>query len=109
MQISRPVILHFAHQLRTLSPEHYEDVANHSLVVMKQSPINLDEANFVLRDQLCNYYIQTGQFSDAAQILAGVNVESTTRVFTEEEKVKYFALYFKLIYIFLYLSSYAYV
>eukprot|EP01031_Cornospumella_fuschlensis_P028426 gene28426-34317_t len=86
-QISRPVVLHFANQIRPLSPEHYEDVANHSLIVMKQCPINLDEANFVLRDQLCNYYIQTGQFSDAAQILAGVNVESTTRVFTEEEKV----------------------
>ena len=80
------MILHYAQSISNLPAEFFEDIANYALLSIKNCPINLDEANYILRDHLFTYYVQCGQFSDAAQILAGVNVDSTTKVFTDEEK-----------------------
>lgn len=53
---------------------------------MKSSANNFDEADFIIRDGLFSTYLKWGQFSDAAQSLAGLNVESTTRPYTDNEK-----------------------
>ena len=85
-QASRSALSHFAVSIKTLDSDQYESVANHTLSKMKSSANNFDEADFIIRDGLFSTYLKWGQFSDAAQSLAGLNVESTTRPYTDNEK-----------------------
>jgi hypothetical protein len=52
-----------------------------------QSVSTYDEADYILRDGLFAKFIDAEQFSDAAQILSGTNLDSLSRPYTEKEKV----------------------
>ena len=85
------MILHFAKAVSsTMSGEELYDTACHLITAIKQNVSSYDEADFILREALFNYYLGCEQFSDAAQILCGANLESTTRVFTDKEKADIF-------------------
>lgn len=85
--VSKAVMNHLASNVQRIPANIFEEVVNFALVAIKQSPINLDEPNYPLRNELFNYYINCGEFADAAATLAGVNLDSTTRPFSDEEKV----------------------
>eukprot|EP00981_Chlorochromonas_danica_P002058 scaffold420_cov169-Ochromonas_danica.AAC.18 len=88
-QVSKPGLAYLLPAMqKRLTSEEYEDLANSILVAMKQcqSSLPLDELSYQLRDQLFSFYIQCGQYSDAATTLAGVNVDSSIRPFNDEEK-----------------------
>lgn len=63
-----------------------ESIGNYTLSKLKSSANNFDEADFTIRDSLFSIYLKWGQYSDAAQSLAGLNVDSATRPYTESEK-----------------------
>lgn len=86
LQASRSALSQFAVSIKALDSEQYESIANFTLTKMKSSANNFDEADFIIRDGLFNTYLKWGQFSDAAQALAGLNVESTTRPYSDNEK-----------------------
>lgn len=80
------MLTHFAQAIKALNATVLEDVANQSLMLMKQSQVNLDEASYIIRDLLFDYYVQCGQYADAAATLSAVNLDSTARPFADEEK-----------------------
>lgn len=72
--------------MKNVSAEVFEEVANFTLSKIKASANNYDETDFILRDHLCSLYLGWNQFSDAAATLAGLNLDSTTRPYTDFEK-----------------------
>lgn len=66
--------------------DSFVEVALLSISLIKQNASNYDDADFLLREALFSKYIDAEQYSDAAQILSGVNLESTSRIFSDREK-----------------------
>ena len=62
------------------------EISKFTLQAIKQNLSTYDEADFILREALFAKYIDAEQFSDAALVLSGANLDSTTRVFSEKEK-----------------------
>lgn len=81
-------MLYFAQSICKQIPEdQLEELGTSSLDALKPFSNQYDEADYVLRDRLFNLYVSWGQCVNAAQILSGVNLASTARVFTDSEKV----------------------
>ena len=87
-QAMKATALLFAKKLKELVPldERYVEVALHAISALKAHPSSFDEPDHALRETLFNYYISIEQFKEAAQILAGVNVDSNTKIFSDMEK-----------------------
>lgn len=64
----------------------FVEISKFTLQAIKQNLSTYDEADFILREALFAKYIDAEQFSDAALVLSGANVDSTTRVFSDKEK-----------------------
>ncbi len=62
------------------------EISNFTLQAIKQNLSTYDDADFILREGMFAKYIEAEQYSDAALILSGTNLDSTTRVFSEKEK-----------------------
>lgn len=62
------------------------EIACYMITSIKNNISSYDEADYILRESLFKCYLNSEQYSDAAQILAGVNLDSTSRIFTEKEK-----------------------
>lgn len=86
MDLAPQVVTHIAESLSGLQADTFQDVATFLIEKIKAHPVAFDEADYIVRDKLFSYYIDCQEFSDAAVVLAGVNVESTNRIFTDEEK-----------------------
>lgn len=89
IQVTRSVLTHIASSMKSLSEEQYYEVSVYLIGVIKQHPgaPSLDEADFILRDTLFTYCVACEEYTEAAQFLAGANLDSATRVFSELEKV----------------------
>lgn len=85
--IARPAMMHLARGVKALSGAALETAATHMLAALKAQSVAFDEAEFVLRDALFEYLVSTGEYAEAAAVLAAVNLESTSRVFSDAEKV----------------------
>lgn len=79
-------MLHFSNSVKALKPELFEEIVTYTLSKLKSTTNNHDESDFILRDQLFNVYVKWGRYSDAAQTLAGLNLESTIKVYSDLEK-----------------------
>jgi hypothetical protein len=87
-QTSRAVIIHFANSIKRLAGEPLEEIASFAVTSIKNHLMSFDEADYILRDTLCAYYLATEQFKDAAIILSGINLESSTTPFSDTEKTE---------------------
>jgi len=89
VQVTKPVLTYLATAVKQLSDDHFYDIAVFLVTCIKQnaSAQSYDEADFILRDGLFSYCVGCEEYTEAAQYLAGSNLESTTRVFTDLEKV----------------------
>lgn len=91
---SKSLLAFFCKYLKTKSEQNanksltWEDIWNHIITTIKQNgyAVLYDESDFICRDSLFNYYISCEQFSEAAQTLSLINLDSTSRVFTDQEK-----------------------
>lgn len=75
-QITKTVLVYLAKAARRLEEDAYFEFACYMLTCLKQqhqssSSSQYDDADFELRDGLFDYYINCGEYSDAAKILAG--------------------------------------
>lgn len=84
--MARTAITAFASAVKVLPAEKLEEVGNYTLSKIKTTANNYDEADFVLRDAIFSVYLSWGQYSDAAQTLSGLNLESATRPYSDTEK-----------------------
>jgi hypothetical protein len=89
VQVAKPVLVHLANDIKSLPEESYYDVAVFLVSSIKQHPSasTFDEADFILRDGLFTHCVTSEEYTEAAQFLAGTNLDSTSRVFTDLEKV----------------------
>ncbi len=86
-QVAKSLLRRFAVKVTAiLSPETFEELTNQVLSCFKSSTGAYDEADFILRDHLFKVHVQWGQFSDAAQALGGLNLDSAVRPYSEQEK-----------------------
>lgn len=89
VQVTKPVLVHLATAIKSLPEESYYDLAVFVVTLIKQhqSAQALDEADYILRDGLFSHCVSCEEYTEAAQYLAGANLDSTSRVFTDLEKV----------------------
>eukprot|EP01036_Dinobryon_divergens_P036214 gene36214-47099_t len=79
-QVTKNVIIHFANALQKLQDiDLFVEISKFTLQAIKQNLSTYDEADFILREALFAKYIDAEQFSDAALVLSGANLDSTTR------------------------------
>lgn len=90
IQAARAALTQFAFAIKSLPPDVFEPIGNLAIAKFKTSANNFDEADFIIRDGLFSVYLAWGQYSEAAQALAGVNVDSTTRPYSDTEKADIF-------------------
>lgn len=84
--MTKNVLLHISKILKNTSGDDLFDVACYLITAIKQNISSYDEADYTLRELLFSYYLDCNQYSDAAQILSGVNLDSNSRPFSEKEK-----------------------
>lgn len=89
-QVTRSCLIHLSKSIKPIEPDSLFEVASFLITAIKQNVSSYDEADYILRDTLFQYYINSEQFTDAAQILSGVSLESSTRPFSDKEKVDIF-------------------
>lgn len=74
-QVTKTVLVYLAKAARRLVEDTYFEFACYMLTCLKQqhqsSSSQYDDADFELRDGLFDYYINCGEYSDAAKILSG--------------------------------------
>ena len=76
----------FASGIKSLPEEVFVSLAERAVAAFRQHPLSFDEADFILREALFHYYISQEEFKTGAQYLAGVNFDSTTKTFTDDER-----------------------
>eukprot|EP01035_Chromulina_nebulosa_P018507 gene18507-24224_t len=80
-QVLKVVVLYVANNIRSLiNNEDFEQLGNNFISLIRQQQyIGLfDETEYVLRNIMFDYYINTEQFKEAALILSQVNFESSS-------------------------------
>lgn len=89
-QITKVLISALAKSLKSLHPLVLQEVGSHLLQCLRDRPLVYDEADHAVRDALFDHYISAEEFSQAAQVLAGLNLDSTVRPYSVTEKVDVF-------------------
>jgi hypothetical protein len=88
VQVTKNVVLAFSKSLKELNSENLEAVINHAITILRQHNITFDEADYNLRELLFSYYVAQLQFKDAAQALAGINLDSPVLAFSDQQKAE---------------------
>jgi COP9 signalosome complex subunit 4 len=69
-----------------LTVESFEAVGTYILSLIKQSSSPYDEGDYLIREGLFEYYINKEDFTEAAQTLCVVNLDSSVYPFAETQK-----------------------
>lgn len=85
--ITRPCLTFFAENIKRLPEELFYEIANSTITLIKNTSINYDEADNTLRESVFEYLVKQRMFSAAGQILSGLNLDSTQKIYTESQKV----------------------
>lgn len=97
-QASRVALVSLATSLKPLSLSdtdndqelfHESACAILGLLKQQQNTFN-DEADYILREALFDYHVSIEEYSEAAQYLSGVNMESSSFVLTDRDKADIF-------------------
>lgn len=81
-------MIHFANAIKRMTGESLEEIASFAVNAIKNHLMSFDEADYIFRDTLFEYYVSQEQFRDAGQILSGVNLDSSTTPFSDQEKTE---------------------
>jgi COP9 signalosome complex subunit 4 len=85
-QVMKGTITYLAKSIKNLQGELLQDIASYTIAAIKSHSNSFDEADYILRDELFNYYCSCEQYKEAAQVLCGLNLESTGKNYTPQEK-----------------------
>jgi hypothetical protein len=89
IQVAKSLLRRFASKVtekNMLAPETFDELCNQILPSLKSSTGAYDEADYILRNHLFHVHVTWGQFSDAAQALGGLNLDSAVRPYSPQEK-----------------------
>ena len=91
MQLIRKVVVDFANAVKKHfeeqgSVEFIEDIVNHALGLIRQHPTPFDEADYILRETLHEYYLNRGQYCEAAAALSCIKFDSTSYQLDDQRK-----------------------
>lgn len=89
VQAAKAALIRLSKGIRSLPDDVFYEIACFLVSSIKQSPAaqSFDEADFNIRDALFTYCVSCEEYIEAAQFLSGANFDSSTRTFTEVEKV----------------------
>ena len=87
--VTKSALLHMAQAIKTLPEDVFYEIAVFLVSQIKAHPSaqSYDESDYILRDALFFHCIGSEEYTEGAQFLAGTNLDSTSRVFTDLEKV----------------------
>ena len=71
-----------------MSGEPLEEIACFAVTLIKNHIMSFDEADFILRETLFDHYVSQEQYKDAGQILSGVNLDTSTIPYTDQQKTE---------------------
>ncbi|CAG9467645.1 unnamed protein product [Pedinophyceae sp. YPF-701] len=85
--VSRQIMLQLAEGLRHLTPDLHKRFAEYCLEQVQARAISFEESAATIRENLSALHEQERSWSKAAQVLAGIDLESGTRVLDHEYKL----------------------
>lgn len=86
--ISRPILQTLCQQVQTLPSEQHLATADFALERITPRAVSFEEQVSVLREGLAVLYQNGEQWRRAAQVLAGIDLDSGIRVLTDEYKLQ---------------------
>ncbi|OQS02115.1 COP9 signalosome complex subunit [Thraustotheca clavata] len=89
--IARAVLAHFIQALERIDPEAHSwktDLIKFTLQTIKPRIMSFEETDVVLREQLCEVLIEEEEYIEAAKTLAAINLESSARQYTDDQKAE---------------------
>ena len=87
--ISRQVVRHFADALARLKPAaKFEEVATGAIGKLAAQVVSFEESDYALRQTLFAHLLEAEEYKAAAGYLAGINVETSARAFSDVEKAE---------------------
>ncbi|KAF3446294.1 hypothetical protein FNV43_RR11473 [Rhamnella rubrinervis] len=78
--VSRQLLQTFAQELGRLAPETQKDIAHYTLAQIQPRVVSFEEQVLVIREKLADLYESEQQWSKAAQMLSGIDLDSGMRV-----------------------------
>ncbi|KAH9692893.1 COP9 signalosome complex subunit 4 [Citrus sinensis] len=78
--VSRQLLQTFAQELGRLEPETQKEIANYTLAQIQPRVVSFEEQVLIIREKLADLYESEQQWSKAAQMLSGIDLDSGMRV-----------------------------
>ncbi|KAG6750235.1 hypothetical protein POTOM_047329 [Populus tomentosa] len=78
--VSRQLLQTFAHELGRLEPETQKEIAHYTLAQIQPRVVSFEEQVLIIREKLAELYESEQQWSKAAQMLSGIDLDSGMRV-----------------------------
>lgn len=78
--VSRQLLQSFAEELGRLAPETQKEIAHYILAQIQPRVVSFEEQVLVIREKLAELYESEEQWSKAAQMLSGIDLDSGMRV-----------------------------
>ncbi|MCO5547261.1 hypothetical protein L7F22_000706 [Adiantum nelumboides] len=84
---SRQLLQTFAQDLVKLDPEAHKEVAQYALMQIQPRVVSFEEQVSVIREGLAELYVNEEEWSKAAQMLSGIDLESGIRMLDDTYKL----------------------
>ncbi|CAN6482222.1 unnamed protein product [Victoria cruziana] len=85
--VSRQLLQAFAQELGKLDPEMQKEVSHYALVQIQPRVVSFEEQVLIIREKLAELYESEEQWSKAAQMLSGIDLDSGIRMVDETYKL----------------------
>ncbi|KAK6938796.1 Proteasome component (PCI) domain [Dillenia turbinata] len=77
--VSRQLLQTFAQELGRLEPDTQKEIAHYTLAQIQPRVVSFEEQVLIIREKLAELYESEQQWSKAAQMLSGIDLDSTMR------------------------------
>ncbi|KAG6787526.1 hypothetical protein POTOM_009167 [Populus tomentosa] len=78
--VSRQLLQTFAHELGRLEPETEKEIAMYTLAQIQPRVVSFEEQVLIIREKLAELFESEQQWSKAAQMLSGIDLDSGMRI-----------------------------
>ncbi|KAF8024352.1 hypothetical protein BT93_F1516 [Corymbia citriodora subsp. variegata] len=78
--VSRQLLQNFAQELGVLAPETQKEIAHYTLAQIQPRVVSFEEQVLIIREKLAELYESEQQWSKAAQMLSGIDLDSAMRM-----------------------------
>uniref|UniRef100_A0A0D9VQS0 COP9 signalosome complex subunit 4 n=1 Tax=Leersia perrieri TaxID=77586 RepID=A0A0D9VQS0_9ORYZ len=85
--VSRQLLQTFAQELGKLEPDAQKEVAHYALTQIQPRVVSFEEQVVVIREKLAELYESEQQWSKAAQMLSGIDLDSGIRMLDDTNKL----------------------